>query len=324
MPSGPVLDVPSPNYSDADKLAVFNQLNKDRANCGFGKLAQNQLIDVAAQGHADYLKINHATGHDQLAGRDGFTGVDPDARLKAAGVSYSKGMEVISYTGTGTFFARPNANGLPAETINDLSAVNNLRKLYASTYHLSGAMQPFKEVGIGVSITNNDDPSTNTTARLKNLVIDLEQNPNSSEQILEPSTVLSFPCEGTEGLMPQYGPENPEAFSYLFNDYGFVRGQPIYFRSGPGTSIAITSSRVAPVGGVELGTVQLTYSNDPNKAKNFLRANEVFIVPVKPLLDNTTYDVVVTGTNSGLVSSSNPSGSFNRSFKFKTGTFTSE
>ena len=42
----------------AEKAAVFNRLNEDRAKCGFGKLSQNSKLDLAAQNHADYIALN--------------------------------------------------------------------------------------------------------------------------------------------------------------------------------------------------------------------------------------------------------------------------
>ena len=86
-----ITSVPAPVYASSDpfateKIAVFNRLNDDRARCGFGKVAQNVLLDKAAQAHADYIANNKlAPTHFQTQGKQGFTGVDPADRLTVFG-----------------------------------------------------------------------------------------------------------------------------------------------------------------------------------------------------------------------------------------------
>jgi len=146
-----VTSVPAPVYpsTDAfavDKVAVFNRLNDDRARCGFGKVAQNALLDRAAQAHADYLALNKlANSHYEIAGMAGFTGIDPGARVSAAGYSYAAGEEILNQQMWGSFFAGTIISG------SELSATNNLRMLQSSVYHLAGAVESKTEVGIGVS-----------------------------------------------------------------------------------------------------------------------------------------------------------------------------
>lgn len=53
-----------------------------------------------------------------------------------------------------------------------------------------------------------------------------------------------------------------------------------------------------------------------------VKSNQVFLVPTQKLLDNTTYTVVINGTNTGMVSTTNPTGSFYRTFTFNTVTNT--
>jgi|GEM_PF-6118177 len=83
-----VTTVAPANYSGPyanEKLAVFNLLNDYRSRCGFGKVAQNALIDQAAQNHADYLRSYPLSGHEEQAGNLGFTGFAPGDRFTAVG-----------------------------------------------------------------------------------------------------------------------------------------------------------------------------------------------------------------------------------------------
>ncbi|MHB8951176.1 MAG: CAP domain-containing protein, partial [Rhodoferax sp.] len=81
-----VTSVPAPTYAaDSEELVAFNVLNAQRAHCGFGLLAQDTKIDVAAKNHASYLILNHLQGHYQASGDLGFTGVTPADRVLSAG-----------------------------------------------------------------------------------------------------------------------------------------------------------------------------------------------------------------------------------------------
>ena len=42
----------------SEESKVFNLLNTERGNCGFGKFVQNGQLDVAAKAHADYQIMN--------------------------------------------------------------------------------------------------------------------------------------------------------------------------------------------------------------------------------------------------------------------------
>jgi hypothetical protein len=79
----------------------------------------------------------------------------------------------------------------------------------------------------------------------------------------------------------------------------------------------LISGTITPRGGAALPTRTLTAANDP---VGQLESNQVFLVPTTRLLDNTTYDVVLSGTSTGLVSASNPTGAWTRNFSFTTGT----
>ena len=68
------MSVPDPVGYDADRLAAFNRLNEIRLSAGLGMLAQQPLMDRAAQAHADWEIANDVFGHVEQAGTMGFTG----------------------------------------------------------------------------------------------------------------------------------------------------------------------------------------------------------------------------------------------------------
>ncbi|HBF51196.1 MAG TPA: hypothetical protein DDX04_13610, partial [Massilia sp.] len=101
-------------------------------------LNQNTTIDAAAQGHSDYQRLNNTITHDQVAGRQGFTGVSVGDRLTAAGYVFNTSAaraygEVISATssGTGQYMAE---------------------ELITAIYHRFVIFEPvFKEIGTGAA-----------------------------------------------------------------------------------------------------------------------------------------------------------------------------
>jgi VCBS repeat-containing protein len=313
-----VSSVPDPVYTGAyasEKAAVFNRLNADRARCGFGKLAQNAKLDLAAQNHATYLMLHNENSHFETSGWTGFTGTDLGARWRHVGYSYITGSEILTGLVWGSLFSPNGINS--GVSVTELGSTNSLLRLYASVYHLTGAMSFNREVGIGVdnrTTTNVGDANT------KPLVINSATPTGSLRQSIGSAGLASFPCEGVTGLIPDFGEEDPDPFPDV-NRRITPYGHPVYMTSGPGTTITLTSGTIAPRGGSALATRTLTAANDPQKQ---LQLNEVFLVPTTRLLDNTTYDVALSGTSTGLVSASNPTGGWIRNFYFTTGTTLSQ
>ncbi len=82
----PQTSVPTPTYPTVDpKLAAFDRINTIRAQAGLGLLAQNAVLDRAAQAHADYMAANNAMTHSEVPGAAGFTGQSHVERAQAAG-----------------------------------------------------------------------------------------------------------------------------------------------------------------------------------------------------------------------------------------------
>jgi hypothetical protein len=308
---------PSGSYpTSVDKLSIFNELNSNRLQCGFGSVKQNEKLDIAAQGHADYLALNNVTvGHTQITGSAGFTGSSIADRFLAATYPYSFGSEVVGISAYGTWYSNNNTSPYPYSAT-EVSALNSFRSLYATVYHLVSLMGGQREIGIGIS--NRNTSFGNTTSGLKLVVIDQGTQTGNANQQITSDSVVTFPCEGTTGLMPLFGEETPDPFP-LVNHDTTAYGQPVYVASASGTTLTLTNAVISLHGGAQVPSVELNKFNDP---QNKLLSNQIFIVPTVGLQSNAIYDVTLTGTNTGLVSTSNIRGSFTRSFSFQTGTFT--
>jgi hypothetical protein len=324
-----VSNVATPTYTD-EKLVAFNQLNSDRAQCGFGKLQQNAKLDVAAQGHADWLAANpfKATSHvqDPSTGKGVVTGVQPDDRLINAGyfdvgmTNYVGSGEEVAVPAWGTALSCPYCTNNASYGNTELSARNGVRQLYATIYHLFGVTNLNRDVGLGVAI--GDSSTSGGTRYIKNVVIDSGTVTGWVRQSIPADAVLTFPCQGIV-TTPVFGGEAPEPFPKRSSkEYG----QPIYVMGADGTTVTLNaaSSTMTPAGGVPVATTLFNSAVDPLPSTDSRRvkSNQVFLVPIQRLLDNTTYTVVLNGTNTGLVTNANPTGAFYKTFTFSTATNT--
>jgi hypothetical protein len=91
-----------------------------------------------------------------------------------------------------------------------------------------------------------------------------------------------------------------------------------------GTTVTLNaaSSTITPADGVPVATTIFNTAVDPLPSTDGRRvkSNQVFLVPTQRLLDNTSYSVVLNGTNTGMVTAANPTGAFSRTFTFSTAT----
>ena len=314
--SGLVTSVAAPVYSGAyasEKTDVFNRLNADRARCGFGKQAQNTLLDQAAQNHADYIALNKLSPtHRQTTGLPGFTGVDQWARLDFVG--YNRGptlSENLAQDVYGPIFTDTNSPNAYLFSRTEAPAMVSLRALYSSVYHLMGLLMGNTELGLGVSIYDKGAQNGGKT-----LVLNAGTRTGQQNQSRGVSAVDTFPCNGTTGVSPVFLGENPDPFPNVNRDLT-PYGQPVYVVSGPNTTLTLTSGTITLRGGAQVPTTILNAANDPVRA---LEASQIFLVPTVRLADNATYDVVMTGTSTGLMGPANPTGAWSKSFSFTTGT----
>ena len=139
-------------------------------------------------------------------------------------------------------------------------------------------------------------------------------------QQIAADALATYPCEGVSSVYPIFGPEDPDPFP-LVNRYQTPYGQPVYMLTSYGTKLTLVNGSITLRNG---GAVPVTVLNNANDPQKRLQSNQVFLVPTQRLADNSTYDVALSGTHSGLISTANPTGAFTRNFSFTTGTPSSE
>ena len=71
----PVAGTGAPTLTGNIAVDGRNWINYRRGQAGVPTLTENAQINVAALGHSEYQRVNNTMTHDQVAGRQGFTGV---------------------------------------------------------------------------------------------------------------------------------------------------------------------------------------------------------------------------------------------------------
>ncbi|MFN8850590.1 MAG: CAP domain-containing protein [Inhella sp.] len=293
--------VPPLTYGvESPERLFFEHLNTQRAQCGFGLLAQNTALDRAAKAHTDYImeRILEGTGNDftafqaylanphiEIQGKSGFTGVSPFDRASVTGYTTIGGLTesgAIPIFGVSTEGKTVGASGA------GLSAGMGL---LASVYHLRAMMGPYREAGVGQTFGLGAAARGTGTVSPTYMVLAYGQYPQTA------NTLRSYPCQGSTNVEFDMGGEipNPYVGTPLF---GTAVGHPIYFTAPrSATRIQIESISIEPINApagtasysLAAGTVHLvTQANDPHKR---LKATDVFAVATTPMRRSTSYRV---------------------------------
>ena len=286
----------------SEELAAYKLLNAERNRCGFGLLAASAPLDAAAKAHADYQIINSLNSHLENARQfpEGFTGTDPQARVKAQGYSDLGGVTdefaFFSFSGTAQ----------PKRGIGELG----IRGLLNAPYHLNGLMSGYRDVG--VAVRSNEDVGKGMRG------IFVQINPAyktaAGPQLLGSTSVQTYPCEGTTGVNRQLTNETPNPVPGRDLRTSPL-GSTVYIAVREGNRIVITSAAMthAATGEAVVLRTPVTEGNDPYGPcqTGCFESHQAYVVPNAPLQPNTAYSVSVNGTNNG--------SAFSRNFIFSTG-----
>lgn len=282
-PSTLVASVPAHTYrngtAQGEQYAqAFEWLNGIRSRCGFGLLRQDTRLDQAAADHANYMVLNGGTlTHTQEPGKPGFTGVTTKDRAVLRGYP-TAGNAVDELAG-----------GFPSSTLRDT------QRLTTGTYHAQGMLGGFRDIGLATALSQNLQGVTPVTLGVQEPVA----------QLVAGDQISVYPCEGETLARRSHGGENPNPIPGAdLNSYGpaltaVVRGDQ---------TLVVTEWTITPIGGTPLATTLRTKGTDPN---SMITQNSAVLIPNAVLAPNTTYNVVLKGTNSGVP--------FERRYSFRTG-----
>lgn len=292
-PAGPIgaqLTVPTPVGYDAERLAAFNRLNQIRLSAGLGMVAQNTMMDQAAQAHAEWMVANDLLTHDETAGTPGFTGENWARRDEAFGYVPIEGGEVM-------------AQGAATPAVDAL--VN-------AAYHraIVLAIEPV-DVGIGWSSGSAANVGSPLVIDVTRPGLDTSRGLGQLAQAASEGFAI-WPIDGARGVPLRLGLETPNPVP---TQDVLTLGTPISvtvarLKTISATRFTLTNSATGEIAPTRL----LTNQNDTNflVPESFIAA-----IPLAPLSPNTTYRVGFSGSTTEFPSSA--AESISRNWSFTTG-----
>lgn len=244
----------------------LNWFNFRRQQAGLLALKRNSTLDGAARNHANYQQANNVVTHDEIAGKIGFTGVDSQQRLRAAGfqfnpAGYSDGEVIAATAGRDGFSA---AEGL-----------------MAAIYHRFAILQPvFDEAGAGTAMRDGGYTWLNL-----NFVFN---QPSS----LRTGRLIQWPAAQQKNVSVNFfsDQETPDPVVQR-DEVGF----PVSVHADINAFLSVDSFTIRPAGAAPLPTRLLVTSNDPETPHS-----AAAIIPLMPLLGATSYEVEFVGAIDGI------------------------
>jgi uncharacterized protein YkwD len=244
----------------------FNWFNFRRKQMGLAEVGRNGLLDIAAQGHSDYQRLNDTITHTQTQGRPGFTGVTVMDRLTAADYTFNQsrygyGEVIAAIGGTSGFYA---AEGL-------IDAI----------YHRFVIFEPvFREAGSGTGSVPNGYTYFTTKFAANGLGPGLGQGRVAVYPFADQQNVPEIFYSDRE--IPDPVPNQNEV------------GYPISVHADATATVTVQSFSVRPRGGSPVSVRLLTSGTDADTSTSVAA-----IVPYAVLSAKTTYDVRFIGTVDG-------------------------
>ena len=268
-PSAALAQLPGAPVATGDTATDgFNWFNYRRAMAGLPVLARNTLLDTAAQGHANYLRVNNTVSHDQTPGAPGFTGAQLLDRLAAAGYK----------------LVTPYAYGEVISSTSDTSGFYQAEQLVAAIYHRFVIFEPvFKEAGTGASTANGG-----YTYFTCDFAADNGYGPGIGSGAL-----ITYPVAGQTQVPASFLSDNETPDPVPGQN---AVGYPISVHANITGTLTVQSFTVRQHGAASAMTVRLlTHDSDSDTP-----ASAAAIIPLAVLSAATTYDVSFSGQVDGV------------------------
>lgn len=261
-------DASAPTVTNNIATDGLNWINYRRSQIGMPPLTRNSMIDVAAQGHSDYQRINNTVTHVQTRGKPGYTGEQLSDRLQAAGY----------------IFGAPNAIGEVISATSNGSGFYMAEELITAIYHRFVIFEPvFQEIGAGAA---------STSSNYNYFTADFVTNLGYGNGIAA-GTVVTWPFNGQTQVPVNFFSdyEEPDPVPNA-NEVGY----PVSVHTNLTRTLVVQSFTIHAHGASSnLPTRLLAQGQDANTTTQSAAA----IVPLSKLAGATTYDVSFTGTVDG-------------------------
>lgn len=293
-------------------IGVVEAVNKARETCGFGKLQVNDELAKSAQNHLNYLKVvaentqtvysSHAesptltytkitenSSDSVTVNNSYYSGATIKERVaykstnnNALPVNYTPSMVAENLTVSGITTAYPRQ-----EVFSKQDGYNAVNQLLSAPYHTRSILMPgFTEIGASTNLVQYQKNNWYTYLKYTGMTLATPLN----TKFPEVNRVLTYPCNNVDNTEYKLENESPSPFGDKRDLSTNPIGQPVYIRTDPSkkmTSYEVTMSD----SGVNIDLIALDANNDPN---HILKANDIFMMPNKPLKPATKYDVQYT------------------------------
>lgn len=234
----------------------LSYINARRAEVGLPPIASDAAVAAAARAHAQYLRLNGARGHDEIAGTQGFTGVDVTTRVRLHTPVYGAS-EVLAVFGG---FQQPSSA---------------IAEIFAAPYHRGAVFFDWARAGEAVDVQKEGIT-----------VVDFAD----IAPVLKDAELIAYPYDGQADAPSSWVDiEQPDPMGANSGYGGAEVGYPITLSGGPNAHIVLTSlsltdaagkrvaCRIAPVGIADTGR------------------NTAVCTPLQPLARGMRYGVHAVG-----------------------------
>jgi hypothetical protein len=299
-----VTSVPTPTYGTTSMQATaFQTLNAYRLAAGVGEVAQDPILDTAAQAHALYLDSNLANGnltalsHDEVPPFANFFSDTPLSRAQKAGAPVTE------------FIGEDVGAGVP-QTSQAAYGTSCINIFTDSVYHLQATLSVQQTMGIGFQ--QNFDTYPNFTCVLDfGVTAGVSGTPPANEiflsggQQMANTAIAHVPLANEVNVPLAISPEAPNAAPDVA-----TLGRPIMVMvnaPNPGDVLTVSNFTLTSTSGPAVPTrivvpsAALTGSaaNVTADVNNAMFPGVAFLLPLIPLTANTTYTISFSGARDG-------------------------
>ena len=259
-----------PSAEELQELSnsAFDRINQRRAEIGLPPFILNKKLQASASAHANYIVTNNSLGaemHNEIAGKNGFTGLVPSDRMKKAGyISISTAENIAMTNYPDGALATDNLINAPFHRQAEFSSYEEAGNAMKTQLASPGSMNSFEYV----YVINFGNPGSNDAN--KNIIM----YPAPDQK--------NAPVDWIVNEVPSPWPQMD----------GKRVGYPISIGVGPLITLSVQSFSLIANGTPIEG--KLVTSEGGKAMKNF-----IFWIPLNPLEFNTSYQARVIGTVNG-------------------------
>ncbi|MBK4737127.1 CAP domain-containing protein [Noviherbaspirillum pedocola] len=288
--SAAIVESGSPAATGDTATDGINWFNYRRSQMGLAPLARNVLIDKAALNHSNYQAASGFISHEEVQGKNGFTGVYLYPSAKAHPELFRNGVPVSGSSRlSAAGYALPSSGYAFGEVIAktpDASGFNSAEALITAIYHRFVVFEPkFQQAGAGSA--KAADGYVYFTADFT--------TPALASGGLGAGRFLPYPYPNQTNLPTvfQSDQEEPDPVPNQ-NEVGY----PVSVHADNTSTITVGSFTIAPRGGAPLATRLLSSATDAETGPS-----TAAIIPLTVLNPQTTYDVRFSGAVDGVAAS---------------------